>query len=158
SKVELNIINPRVLQYLRLNKRPFAINSDCSIGTNSPEFPEQDNKINLQTPQPVSPSTIIYPDFSSPKNRFLVTGIYEGADGWNCGVYRANGWSILRAHTLSFRNVTANSNEITDPDVTYTTGMNIYETAYYGRFDFFAKYYAIVIAYPTKLEDLDRYE
>lgn len=147
SQPELKIINPRVLNHIRLNKSPFAPSTDCSVGNNKPEFPDSDELINISNP------LSIFPLFSSPKNRFLVLGIYEGGDGWNCGVYRPSGWSILRAHTLKHKVIIDNYQEITDPDVFLNVSM--YDVAHYARFDFFAKYYALVRAYPTGLQDLD---
>ncbi|MBD2769870.1 hypothetical protein IC235_18425 [Hymenobacter sp. BT664] len=152
SKPELRLINPRVFEYLHISNLSFAP-SYCAVGYDGPEFPESDSNINLAT----TTASSIYPEFSSPKNRFLVTAIYEGGAVWNCNVFRGNGWSILR-QILMHRHFSLFNVDSPDLDPLEAPKSSSEMTTVYAAFDMIAKYYLVSIIYPTALEKLDSLE
>src|SRR5690606_7755376 len=86
---ELYIINPRVLEYIEKKEEALRVKTDCGTITKGPQFPVTDFLINDETKV-----DSIYPDFSSPQNRFLVSGIYEGGMA-TCFTYRPSGNSLM---------------------------------------------------------------
>lgn len=154
---ELYIINPRVLEYINKTEKALSEKTvaDCTTTMKGPQFPdESDTKINEET------ISSFYPDFCSPQNRFLVSGIYEGGIS-SCFTYRPSGNSLMRK--MIFWESEVDTINIDTGEVLYTDSFNAPflgkdMIAIYSRFDFFAKYCFLAIYYPTKLEDLDRAE
>ncbi len=155
AKQELFLINPRVKEYLAATNTPFAVNTAaaCAVGNNKPEYPPADTVINAA----VAASAL--PAFASPKNRFLVTGIYEGGAVWNCNVFRGNGWSILRQTSLyryPIGEFDGTDPELDPAEAPPSTALNAVKI--YSRFDLVAKYYLLSRIFPTNLEKLDSLE
>lgn len=151
---ELLIINPRVFEYMKNTEKALSNRTECQISNDHPNFPPTDKIINEATGS-------TYPTFSSPNNRFLVSGAYEGGGDWNCFVFRPNGWSHMRKHILkntdiSEINLDTGENITIEPSVSKPAKLR--DIAIYGRFDFFTKYFFLAVNYATKLEDLDREE
>lgn len=150
---ELNIINPRLYEFIEKTEKPLTVKTDCNIKDNYPAYPPMDSDIITSTPNS------LYPEFCGPNNRFMVAGVYEGGGLHNCKVYRPSGWSLMRLHGLKEGYVyrTLASGETLVRDVSPPPPTNN-DFSIYSRLDFFAKYYMVARFYPTKLEDLDRLE
>lgn len=153
---ELYIINPRVLEYIEKKQEALSVKTDCGTITEDPQFPITDITINDETEK----EDQIYPDFCSPQNRFLVSGIYEGGIA-TCFTYRPSGNSLMRRMVFWQSEVDAidqDTGEVLKTDSFNTPFLGRDIIAIYSRFDFFAKYCFLAMYYPTKLEDLDSRE